>query len=94
MSNKHHLNTKLIHAGEPEERYGGAVSMPIFQSSTFEFDGETNYNDLLCTDILNDPYNYEYEYYEECVNASIYIYFPVFAYSINLNKIVSLVIGI
>src|SRR5205814_9189264 len=28
------LDTKLIHAGEPEERIAGAVVMPIFQSST------------------------------------------------------------
>jgi hypothetical protein len=31
-----HLETKLIHSGEPEPLSGGAVSMPIFQSSTFE----------------------------------------------------------
>ncbi len=27
------LDTKLIHAGEPEPLIGGAVAMPIFQSS-------------------------------------------------------------
>jgi hypothetical protein len=29
-----HLETKLIHTGEPEPLIGGAVSMPIFQSVT------------------------------------------------------------
>ena len=55
MSNKHQLNTKLIHAGEPEERYEGSVSMPIFQSSTFAFDGETNYDDLKYIRLNNTP---------------------------------------
>jgi cystathionine beta-lyase/cystathionine gamma-synthase len=30
-----HLETKLIHAGEPDPRINGSVSMPVFQSSTF-----------------------------------------------------------
>ena len=55
MSNKHQLNTKLIHAGEPEKRYGGAVSMPIFQSSTFEFRGQTDYHDLQYIRLNNTP---------------------------------------
>jgi cystathionine beta-lyase/cystathionine gamma-synthase len=55
MSNKHQLNTKLIHAGEPKERYAGAVSMPIFQSSTFAFGGETNYHDLKYIRLNNTP---------------------------------------
>ena len=42
MPNKHQLNTKLIHAGEPQKKYGGAVSMPIFQSATFEFGGQAD----------------------------------------------------
>ena len=55
MSNKHQLNTKLIHAGEPEKRYGGAVSMPSFQSSTFEFGGQTDYHDLQYIRLNNTP---------------------------------------
>ena len=35
------IDTRLIHAGEPEPRIEGAVSIPIFQSSTFEYRGET-----------------------------------------------------
>jgi O-acetylhomoserine/O-acetylserine sulfhydrylase-like pyridoxal-dependent enzyme len=30
------FETKLIHAGEPEPRILGAVSMPIFQSAMYE----------------------------------------------------------
>jgi hypothetical protein len=37
------LETKLIHAGEPEPRILGAVAMPIFQSATFQYAGETSY---------------------------------------------------
>jgi cystathionine beta-lyase/cystathionine gamma-synthase len=49
------LETKLIHAGEPEPRIGGAVSMPIFQSSTFEYAGQTSYHDLKYIRLNNTP---------------------------------------
>ena len=55
MSNNYQLNTKLIHAGEPKKRYGDAVSMPIFQSSTFEFGGQTDYHDLKYIRLNNTP---------------------------------------
>ena len=50
-----HLETKLIHAGEPEPLIGGAVSMPIFQSSTFEYGGQTSYHDLKYIRLNNTP---------------------------------------
>ena len=50
-----HLETKLIHAGEPEPLIGGAVSMPIFQSAMFEYSGETSYNDLKYIRLNNTP---------------------------------------
>ncbi len=34
------IDTKLIHAGEPEPRVEGAVAMPIFQSAMFEYRGD------------------------------------------------------
>jgi len=34
------IETKLIHAGEPKPLIHGAVNVPIFQSSTYEFSGE------------------------------------------------------
>src|SRR5271155_3470721 len=49
------LDTKLIHAGEPEPLIGGAVTMPIFQSSTFEYVGQTNYHDLRYIRLNNTP---------------------------------------
>ena len=55
MSKNHKIDTKLIHAGEPEKRFGGAVSMPIFQSSTFEFGGETDYHELKYIRLNNTP---------------------------------------
>src|SRR5271168_5475328 len=49
------IETKLIHAGEPDPLIGGAVTMPIFQSSTFEYAGETSYHDLRYIRLNNTP---------------------------------------
>lgn len=50
-----HIATKLIHAGEPEPLIHGAVSMPIFQSSTFEYTGQGRYHDLRYIRLNNTP---------------------------------------
>ena len=50
-----HIETKLIHSGEPEPRVMGAVSMPIFQSAMFEYTGETSYHDLKYIRLNNTP---------------------------------------
>src|SRR3972149_6704040 len=50
-----HLETKLIHAGEPEPRIQGAVSIPIFQSANFEYSGETDYHSLKYIRLNNTP---------------------------------------
>ncbi|MBW2059418.1 MAG: aminotransferase class I/II-fold pyridoxal phosphate-dependent enzyme [Deltaproteobacteria bacterium] len=50
-----HLETKLIHAGEPEPRISGSVSMPIFQSAMFEYRGETSYHDTRYIRLNNTP---------------------------------------
>ena len=55
MSKNHKIDTKLIHAGEPKVRYGNAVSMPIFQSSTFEVSGKADYHDLKYIRLNNTP---------------------------------------
>lgn len=57
MSQNHyrHLETKLIHAGEPSPRPGGAVAIPIFQSATFESTGETSYHDIRYGRLSNTP---------------------------------------
>jgi cystathionine beta-lyase/cystathionine gamma-synthase len=49
------LETKIIHAGEPEPRINGAVSMPIFQTAMFEYAGETSYHDVRYIRLNNTP---------------------------------------
>jgi cystathionine beta-lyase/cystathionine gamma-synthase len=49
------LETKLVQAGEPRPRAGRAVSMPIYQSSTFEYAGATDYHDLQYIRLNNTP---------------------------------------
>jgi cystathionine beta-lyase/cystathionine gamma-synthase len=50
-----HLETKLIHAGEPDPRIQGAVSIPIFQSANFEYGGEKDYYSLKYIRLNNTP---------------------------------------
>ncbi|HZP44989.1 MAG TPA: PLP-dependent aspartate aminotransferase family protein [Candidatus Binataceae bacterium] len=52
---KMRIDTRLIHAGEPTPRIEGAVSMPIFQSSTFEYRGESDYHALRYIRLNNTP---------------------------------------
>ncbi len=54
-SKSHRLETNLIHAGEPSPRIQGAVTMPIFQSSTYEYRGEANYDDVRYLRLSNTP---------------------------------------
>jgi cystathionine beta-lyase/cystathionine gamma-synthase len=49
------IETKLIHAGEPEPLILGAVSMPIFQSAMFEYSGEKDYHALRYIRLNNTP---------------------------------------
>jgi cystathionine beta-lyase/cystathionine gamma-synthase len=49
------LETKLIHAGEPEPSIEGAVAMPIFQSSTFGYQPGAGYNELRYIRLNNTP---------------------------------------
>ncbi len=50
-----HLETKAVHAGEAAPRIEGAVSMPIFQSSTFEYTGASDYHALKYIRLNNTP---------------------------------------
>jgi cystathionine beta-lyase/cystathionine gamma-synthase len=54
-SGNHRIDTRLIHAGEPDKRICGAVSLPVFQSSTFEYAGQSNYDDLKYIRMNNTP---------------------------------------
>ena len=49
------FDTKTIHAGEPIPRYAGAVTLPIFQSSTFEYGGQDNYSAMRYIRLNNTP---------------------------------------
>ena len=49
------METKLVHAGEPEPRIEGAVAMPIFQSATFEYGGGGDYHNLRYIRLNNTP---------------------------------------
>lgn len=50
-----HIDTKLIHSGEPKPRIGGAVSMPIFQSAMYEYEEEESYHDIKYIRLNNTP---------------------------------------
>ena len=52
---KQKIETRLIHAGEPRPGIQGAVSMPIFQSSTFQYSGQDDYHDLKYIRLNNTP---------------------------------------
>ena len=57
--NRSELNRRLatlaVHAGEPEPRIEGAVSIPIFQSATFETAGEKSYDAVRYVRLNNTP---------------------------------------
>ena len=44
--NQMKIDTRIIHAGEPNPRIGGAVSMPVFQSSTYQLQDGADYHDI------------------------------------------------
>ena len=49
------FSTQLVHAGEPRPRIGGAVTMPVFQSATFELDGRPGYHEVKYARLSNTP---------------------------------------
>ncbi len=55
VADQRRIETKLIHAGEPEPRIHGSVSMPIFQTANFLYEGETNYHDIKYIRFSNTP---------------------------------------
>ena len=48
-------DTLLVHAGEPRPRVDGAVSMPNFQSSTFEETEARGDHDIRYARLSNTP---------------------------------------
>lgn len=49
------VETMCVHAGEPSPRIEGAVVTPIFQSATFEYDGQSSYHDIRYIRLNNTP---------------------------------------
>jgi cystathionine beta-lyase/cystathionine gamma-synthase len=49
------FETQIIHAGEIRPRIHGAVTVPVFQSSTYEFGGEDDYHDVRYLRCSNSP---------------------------------------
>ncbi len=49
------LETRLVHAGEPRPLHQRAVSMPIYQSSTYEYAGAGDYHDIQYIRLNNTP---------------------------------------
>jgi cystathionine beta-lyase/cystathionine gamma-synthase len=52
---KDNIETTVIHAGEARPRIHGAVVTPIFQSSTYEYTGQTDYHDVPYARLNNSP---------------------------------------
>jgi cystathionine beta-lyase/cystathionine gamma-synthase len=55
MRNNLRIQTKAVHAGEPNPRIAGAVVMPVFQTAMFEYAGEKSYDDLRYIRLNNTP---------------------------------------
>jgi cystathionine beta-lyase/cystathionine gamma-synthase len=49
------IDTKVVHAGEPEPRIAGAVVMPVFQSTLYEDPAEARYHDIRYIRLNNTP---------------------------------------
>ena len=49
------IETKIIHAGEPNPRIKGAIVMPVFQTAMYEYTGEKSYDDLKYIRLNNTP---------------------------------------
>ncbi len=49
------LDTELVHAGEPDPPVEGAVTIPVFQSSTYQYTGTEDEGDLRYGRLSNTP---------------------------------------
>ncbi len=55
MKNYEHIDTRLIHAGEPDPPIDGAVAMPIFQTAMFHTVEDADYHDIRYIRLNNTP---------------------------------------
>lgn len=49
------IETRAVHAGEPQPRIGGALVLPIFESSTYEYTPSGKYSDIKYIRLSNSP---------------------------------------
>lgn len=49
------IDTRVIHAGELRPRINGAITLPIFQSATYELSGESDYHVIPYLRLSNSP---------------------------------------
>jgi cystathionine beta-lyase/cystathionine gamma-synthase len=49
------IETRTVHAGEPDPRVNGAVVLPVFQSATYEYGGESSYHEVRYLRLNNSP---------------------------------------
>ena len=52
---KYGFQTQSVHAGESRPGLEGAVGMPIFQNSTYEYTGAKSYQEVRYTRLSNTP---------------------------------------
>lgn len=55
MKTYRRIDTQVVHAGTPQPRILGAVALPIFQSATFEYAGESGYDAIRYIRLNNTP---------------------------------------
>ena len=49
------METRAVHAGEPRPRIAGAITPPVFQTSTYETADESGYHDIRYLRLSNSP---------------------------------------
>jgi cystathionine beta-lyase/cystathionine gamma-synthase len=49
------IDTQLIHSGEPDQKIEGAVCLPIFQTSNYEYVETSSYDQIKYTRLNNSP---------------------------------------
>ena len=52
---KYSMETRAVHSGESRGKIGDAVILPIFQTSTYLYNGESSYEDLRYIRLNNTP---------------------------------------
>jgi cystathionine beta-lyase/cystathionine gamma-synthase len=52
---RHGLQTRAIHAGTPDQRFAGAINVPIFQSSVFACRDVADYHDIAYPRLSTTP---------------------------------------